>query len=266
MTTQNYADSLPARRWISNRSLIHILSGAILSGSIITAAAATSFIGRNPVSEFLVERGPFQPVMLSITFTLLSYSAFRRQKIRKEFINTSRNWLFKKGEFNIQGEPLNETLTVLRARNDLLSNRQLRILETLQETCSRTIAKEVNDEDSFLTDNEISQSYFIPKMLIWALPMIGFLGTVTGISNSVSGFSGLIENAGNIDLIKQSLQGVMGGLATAFDTTTLGIIAALAATLVISLTERSEYNLAQSINSRINDKLFVRISPDGTYQ
>jgi len=266
MMTQEYLDSLPMRRWISNRPFVHILSGAFLSSSIVAAASATSFINRNPISEFLVERGPFQPVMLSIALTLLSYSVFRRRKIRKELISASRNWLFKKGEFNIKGESLNETLTVLKARNDLLANRQLRILETLRDTGSRSIAKEVHDEDSSLTDDEISQSYYIPKILIWALPMIGFLGTVTGISGSVSGFSGLIENAGNIDLIKQSLQGVMGGLATAFDTTTLGIVAALVVTLIISLAERSEFSLAQSINSHINDRLFVRISPDGTFQ
>jgi biopolymer transport protein ExbB/TolQ len=266
MVSQEYADSLPPRGWISNRSLTHIILGAVLSIIIIAAASASALINKTFISAFLTERGSFQPIMLSISLTLLSYAFSRRRKIKKEFTNTSRNWLFKKGEFNSPGEALNETIIVLSARKDILANRQLRILQTLRDTGSRSIAKEVHDEDASLTDDEISQSFYIPKMLIWALPMIGFLGTVTGISDSVSGFSGLIENAANINLIKQSLQAVMGGLATAFDTTILGIISALIVTLLISLTEKSEFNLSQAVNSHINDKLFVRINPDGTFE
>jgi len=266
MTTPQYTEGLPARIWISNKAFVHILLGASLAVSITVAAYLSAFIMESFIAAFLTERGPFQPVMLAIALTLLSYSFSRRRKTKKESISTSRNWLFKKGEFGSEGNALNETIGVLSARKDILANRQLRILQTLRDTGSRSIAKEVHDEDASLTDDEISQSYFIPRMLIWSLPMIGFLGTVTGISSSVSGFSGLIESASDINLIKQSLQSVMGGLSTAFDTTILGIVSALLMTLLISLSERSEFNLAQSINSHINDKLFVRINPNGTFE
>lgn len=122
MMTPEYLDSLPARRWISNRPFIHFLSGAFLSSFIVAAASATSSINQIPISAFLVERGPFQPVMLSIVLTFLSYLVFRRRKIRKELISASRKWLFKKGEFTGTGESIAGILIVLQARNDLLAH------------------------------------------------------------------------------------------------------------------------------------------------
>ncbi len=99
--------------------------------------------------------------------------------------------------------------------------------------------------------------------MIWALPMLGFLGTVLGISVSIGGFSGLLANVEDLDKVKSSLTQVTGGLSTAFDTTLLGIIAAIICMLLMSITEKAEQRLACDIEATINDELFPRL---GNYE
>jgi len=266
MPAQEKWEYLPPRQWIKSRPMAHILTGVVGSAAVTSLALLLSFFEKNYFISFLVERGPFQPVMLAVFITLISFSTTRKSRIKKELSNTRKNWLFQRGEIKKPEMALTETISVLMARKDILANRQLRILRLLQDSNDRNITRGMQDEDSALTGDEISQAYYIPKTLIWALPMIGFLGTVTGISSSVAGFSGLLENASNVELIKTSLQSVMGGLSTAFDTTIMGIICALLGTLALSLTERAEFGLAQEVDTHINDRLFIRIQSDGTFE
>ena len=64
-----------------------------------------------------------------------------------------------------------------------------------------------------------AKSYAVPRVMIWAIPLMGFIGTVVGISKAVAGFSGFLQTAEEIDQIKQAIGGVTTGLAIAFDTT-----------------------------------------------
>lgn len=64
--------------------------------------------------------------------------------------------------------------------------------------------------------------------IVWALPVLGLIGTVLGIANAVDGFSGFLS--GDIDdirSIKRSLVAVTGGLSFAFLLTLVGLVTSL---------------------------------------
>jgi hypothetical protein len=65
----------------------------------------------------------------------------------------------------------------------------------------------------------VQSSYTLSNVFIWAIPILGFIGTVIGIGQAVGAFSGSLDQAQDISLLKKSLNDVTGGLATAFDTT-----------------------------------------------
>lgn len=70
----------------------------------------------------------------------------------------------------------------------------------------------------------VFSSYKLIKVCIWAIPILGFVGTVVGIYAAVGGFSATINGAGELDTIKDSLGSVTTGLALAFDTTLLALL------------------------------------------
>ena len=68
-------------------------------------------------------------------------------------------------------------------------------------------AQAENDED------QVASSYTVVNGLVWAIPVLGFIGTVLGLSLAIGRFTKTLQAAGDISLIRASLQGVTGGLA-----------------------------------------------------
>lgn len=102
---------------------------------------------------------------------------------------------------------------------------------------------------------DVESSYNFPRFLIAIVPILGFLGTVIGISDSVNGFSGVIGATNDLDQIKDALSQVTIGLATAFDTTLLAMV--MSAILMFGLTVIQRWE--ETLLSRIEDYCLGRI-------
>lgn len=73
---------------------------------------------------------------------------------------------------------------------------------------------------------------------IWVLPMLGFIGTVIGISQAIGGLS---QGAEGVAAGGAGLEDVLGGLAFAFDTTLVGLVCVIPlALLQMALRLRAE--------------------------
>lgn len=88
--------------------------------------------------------------------------------------------------------------------------------------------------------NFIQSSYTLAKGLIWAIPVLGFIGTVLGLSQAVGGFGAVVASGADIETLKGALGGVTGGLAIAFETTLIALLAALMVQLVMTLLMQKE--------------------------
>lgn len=86
----------------------------------------------------------------------------------------------------------------------------------------------------------VDSSYTVVRGLIWAIPVLGFIGTVQGLSGALGSFWGVVSKAGEIAEMRDALQGVTGGLSTAFETTLIGLVAALAIHLIMIFVRRRE--------------------------
>ncbi len=83
-------------------------------------------------------------------------------------------------------------------------------------------------------------SYSLLRGFVWAIPVLGFIGTVIGLSQAVGGFGQVLGNASDISEISSSLKSVTAGLATAFETTLEALVAALIIQLLITFLKKSE--------------------------
>lgn len=122
----------------------------------------------------------------------------------------------------------------------LLFNRTQRALSSL-----RNIGR-VSDIDDILrsqADNDegfIDATYSSMRGLIWAIPVLGFIGTVLGLSDAIGGFGQVLAASADMAQIRDALLGVTGGLSVAFETTLIGLVSAVILQLLVSSIKQKE--------------------------
>ncbi len=105
----------------------------------------------------------------------------------------------------------------------------------------------VGDIDEMMqsrADNEelqIDGGYVSVKGFIWAIPVLGFIGTVLGLTEAIGRFGGVLGAQGSdLKTITTQLTQVIGGLDTAFVTTGEGLVAALGIHLFLTFLRRAD--------------------------
>jgi biopolymer transport protein ExbB/TolQ len=104
----------------------------------------------------------------------------------------------------------------------------------------------VSDVDDILRaqgeqdEGAMETSYALVQGFVWAIPVLGFIGTVLGLSDAIAAFSGVLGAAKEIEEISGALRGVTAGLATAFETTLVALVAALFIQLALTGLKKAE--------------------------
>lgn len=111
------------------------------------------------------------------------------------------------------------------------------------------------DNDESISDS----SYTIIRGLVWAIPVLGFIGTVIGLSTAIGGFGAVVESAGDLDEIKNKLGHVTKGLSIAFVTTLEALVAALAVQLTLISIQRQEEQLLDDTREYCQRELVSRV-------
>jgi biopolymer transport protein ExbB/TolQ len=118
-------------------------------------------------------------------------------------------------------------------------------------------ADELENHLKYLADVAAARahaSYGLVRFVVWAIPIMGFLGTVIGITVAIANLSPTqLEN----------ISGVVAGLGTAFDTTATALALSMLLMFVQFLVERSEYAVLEQVDDRAWDTLAGRFQTDG---
>lgn len=83
-------------------------------------------------------------------------------------------------------------------------------------------------------------SYALIHSFIWAIPVLGFIGTAIGLSFAIGDFGSVLAGANDLSAIKESLGAVTSGLGTAFETTLVGLFLALMLQMIAAIQEDEE--------------------------
>jgi hypothetical protein len=92
------------------------------------------------------------------------------------------------------------------------------------------------------------------------MPIMGFIGTVIGVSAAVASLGGSLESASDISVVKDSLNQVFAGLGTAFDTTLLALVMSLFVKIPTSALQKSEEDLVTWVDEYCNENLLKRLN------
>jgi biopolymer transport protein ExbB/TolQ len=121
-----------------------------------------------------------------------------------------------------------------------------------------TILKAQSEND----ENQVASSYAMIHAMIWSIPVLGFVGTVLGLSLAISQFTGALNATTDITQIREQLKLVTAGLSTAFETTLVGLAFALLLHLLGDLVQQKETDFLDECNdychANVVSKLRVR--------
>lgn len=134
----------------------------------------------------------------------------------------------------------------------------LRRLSALVRHWSKTPSLQDADillQQQLYSDEEsVRAGYSLVRTFIWALPVIGLLGTVAGVAVAVGGFAEFLGgDIEDVAVIKRSLVNVTAGLSYAFLTTLYGLAGALVLMLIATALQNREEKLYTTIQERITN-------------
>lgn len=212
------------------------------------------------VGILLFERGFVQFLVVALAAIVIATSLLKYLLLKKEHEALSKIWI---ADHIPLEQPDAHEVEYFQQRltkdGNLVAIRCGRILRAYIQSGDRTTANEFALDDSSFYLSASEASYSVPRILVWAIPLLGFIGTVIGISGAVSGFSGFLENSGDVEQIKEGIGQVTSNLGLAFDTTLLALFLSVLVMIPLVLVERYESRLLLGIDVFVNDKLLPRL-------
>ncbi|WP_442485153.1 MotA/TolQ/ExbB proton channel family protein [Aeoliella sp. SH292] len=226
--------------------------GSWLSAAI-AAALTTAFYGLlhltppsfDYVSDMFRERGP-TPYFITFAsawcLTLLATKwmklSLQQKALRYNVVPEASDFVLSTGTVEAVMERIHETVD--DPKHFMLFNRIAIALSNLRNLGRVGDVDEILRSQAEHDESIMESSYSLLRGLIWAIPVLGFIGTVLGLSSAIGGFGDVLATTTDMTQITASLQGVTGGLATAFDTTLLALVAALTLQLLVTFMHKNE--------------------------
>jgi biopolymer transport protein ExbB/TolQ len=141
-------------------------------------------------------------------------------------------------------------------RRNYLSRRLREVLDLVRRKVSADSIEQHLRHFEELDRDRVHSSYSLVRIIVWAMPVLGFLGTVMGITVAIANLS--------LDNMDESFTLVTSGLGVAFHTTAQ----ALALTMVVMFikygVERSDERLLTLVDARAAEELIGRFQYMGT--
>lgn len=120
----------------------------------------------------------------------------------------------------------------------------------------------LQEELKYFADQEAErayQSYSLVRIVIWATPMLGFLGTVIGITLAL----GNLSPEALVNEPKAAMESLLGGLSIAFDTTALALSLSIFLMFAQFVADRIENELLTVVDSTASAQLSGRFQQSG---
>ena len=143
-----------------------------------------------------------------------------------------------------------ESKKVNKFQNSVIFRRIRRILYYLRAVPKKEEINTILNYQAEIDHNRMQTGYTLINVFIWAIPILGFIGTVFGIGQSIGEFSQFIRGVETSELstqMRSALSGVTQGLSVAFNTTFLALVGVIPVMLLSSTLRKGEEDLLLSI-------------------
>ena len=252
----------PGARYTRVGSLLPALIAAALTVVLFGSLIA---IGSNPLVDMFIRRGWTPPVIVFFTFWSMLILWFKRAKLRLQQKALRLRVMPEQIDFVLSVDRVSEVLHRLYEVCD--DPKRFVLLHRIEVGLSnaRNLSRVVDLGEILRTQSDhdesvMETSFNLIRGLVWAIPILGFIGTVSGLSIAIGGFGRVLTQTEDPSKLIGSLQGVTGGLATAFETTLLALIAALLVQMAMTFQKKQEEEFLDECTEYCQREVLSRIA------
>lgn len=241
-----------------------LAAGVILGAAFIGTCYLPGDVRASRWLAVLLERG-WTPYAMAGLFMLGAVAlfvkwrklAFQRRAFEVELIPAGNN-------FALTPDTALEVMKTLNAAVDdpkrfVLFNRIERALLNLKNVGNLGDVSEMLRAQAENDENHADSSYGLVAGIIWVIPVLGFIGTVTGLSGAIGGFGAALNAEATVGGLKESLAPVTDNLGIAFDTTFLALVLAMALQMATTLLRRQEESFLDACRDYAHTNIISRL-------
>jgi hypothetical protein len=220
-------------------------AGIIALLATIALFVAVHFMPESYFRAMLIDRGPTQYAAVFLGVWSAVILLLKRSKLKIQRRALTHPVIPENYEFVLSSRTADQVIRNIHAIAEdpdrfIVFNRILVALSNLKNL------GRVGDVDDILRslaerDESAHQTSFATLGgFLWAIPVLGFIGTVLGLASAIGNFSSLLDQQADVSAIVGSLKEVTGGLSTAFETTLLALVIALVIQLWMTSQKKAE--------------------------
>ena len=222
------------------------------------------FVPPNFFSRMLLDRGPTQHAAVFFGFWCMVILLVKQSKLKLQQRALQYTVVPSEHHFVLSSQTADQVITMIHANASdperfLVYNRILTAISNLKNLGRVSDVDEILNSLGARDESAHETSFGLINGFLWAIPVLGFIGTVLGLSQSISNFSGLLESQTEISGIVDSLKDVTSGLSTAFETTLLALVIALVIQLWMTAQKTAEERFLDSCNDYCMQQIVSRI-------
>jgi len=269
--TPDSVSSVPSQRQARSATVIGMLLG--LAGTaifyLVAPWAAKPFAGGPQFIQRYFCGHPLEYVTctmffigMGILWTKLRLLPVERRSLKSlENLALDQAWAHGTGTVPEVSLSLKNWQKQARAAGQATTTIMQRLNDVLHYTSNRQDGSGLEDHLRYLADlasDRLLQSYSLIRTVTWAVPIMGFLGTVVGITMAIANVTP--------EQLDSSLPEVTSGLAVAFDTTAQALGISILLVFTTFLIERGEQSVLNDIEQLGIDHLVPSLTTAGVSQ
>lgn len=221
------------------------------------------------VNALINQRGPIQWLELLSFFVIVFFILQKNRILKTQILHIADDTAQLTG-VNMESE---EELQGLRKRiQETGGDKKSILLSRLDRALGLWVAtKDLGRVSGWIgaeatRDNAMSDMTFtIARLMLWVIPILGFIGTVQGLGAAVGGFADFLSGSAELSAIKGAIAQVTISLGVAFDTTFLALMLVTLIQFPLTSVMRREGSFMAEVDIYL-DEHFVRRLPSAEQQ
>lgn len=148
-----------------------------------------------------------------------------------------------------------------KTKHFILLNRIERALSNLRNIGNISDVSNILRTQAEYDEEHIASSYKLVAGFVWAIPVLGFIGTVLGLAEAIGKFGGALRTTSGADTtqLTDKLANILPGLSTAFEVTFVALGATLIVQLYMTHLQHEEAEFLDECNDYCHEKVVTKL-------